>query len=115
MEALANHIESGHLAGAGVDVFPKEPASKQERLTTRLQNLPNVILTPHIGGSTEEAQEAIARFVTNNIIEFIGVNPVMAVNPVQNKRKKESNLHHVYHRPDADFIHNKLAFQQATA
>ncbi len=62
-DSLAAHVRSGHLAGAAVDVFPREPARRGDPFESPLQGLPNVILTPHIGGSTEEAQEDIGRFV----------------------------------------------------
>jgi len=61
--ALRRHIESGHLAGAAVDVFPQEPRSRGEEFHSELRGLPNVILTPHVGGSTEEAQQDIGEFV----------------------------------------------------
>jgi len=60
LQALAAALRSGHLSGAAADVFPEEPAENGEGFRTPLAGLPNVILTPHIGGSTEEAQEAIA-------------------------------------------------------
>lgn len=66
-DALAAHITSGHLAGAAVDVFPREPAKRGDRFESPLQGLPNVILTPHIGGSTEEAQEDIGQFVSTKL------------------------------------------------
>ena len=71
IEALAKYIKSGKIAGAAVDVFPYEPASGKEKFVNCLQNLPNVILTPHIAGSTEEAQENIGQFVSGKIIDFI--------------------------------------------
>ncbi len=61
--ALRAHIESGHIAGAAVDVFPVEPKGRGDEFVSELRGLPNVILTPHIGGSTEEAQQDIGRFV----------------------------------------------------
>ena len=61
IDALAAALEDGHLAGAAVDVFPVEPSSKDERFTSPLQRQRNVILTPHIGGSTLEAQAAIGQ------------------------------------------------------
>lgn len=70
IESLAQAIKSGHLQGAAVDVFPLEPKNNDEPFKSDLQNLPNVILTPHIGGSTEEAQEAIGREVSHSLIEF---------------------------------------------
>lgn len=71
IEALVVHLQSGHLAGASVDVFPYEPKTNQEPFESALRNLPNVILTPHIGGSTQEAQENIASFVPQKIIEYV--------------------------------------------
>jgi D-3-phosphoglycerate dehydrogenase len=70
-QALANSIRTGHLAGAAVDVFEPEPASNSDRFINPLQGLPNVILTPHIGGSTEEAQEAIGLDVARKLIQFL--------------------------------------------
>lgn len=69
--ALAKAIKSGKLAGAAIDVFPQEPASNQEKFVSELQGLPNVILTPHIGGSTLEAQEAIGGEVAASFIGFL--------------------------------------------
>ncbi|GAA3387581.1 phosphoglycerate dehydrogenase [Cryptosporangium minutisporangium] len=66
-EALRAHIVSGHLAGAAVDVFPHEPKRRGDEFHSDLRGLPNVILTPHIGGSTEEAQEDIGRFVAGKL------------------------------------------------
>jgi D-3-phosphoglycerate dehydrogenase len=69
--ALARHITEGHLAGAAVDVFAKEPASSEERFVSELRGLDNVILTPHIGGSTEEAQVDIGGFVANKLVDYV--------------------------------------------
>ncbi len=69
--ALADAIKGGHLAGAAIDVFPKEPESNSDGFETPLRSLPNVILTPHIGGSTAEAQEAIGREVGAALIKFV--------------------------------------------
>ena len=71
IEALKNNINSGKVKGAGVDVFPTEPKTNNESFESALKGLPNVILTPHIGGSTEEAQENIGNFVPGKIIEYI--------------------------------------------
>ncbi len=71
LHALAEALRAGRLAGAAVDVFPAEPKSAGERFTTPLQGLPNVILTPHIGGSTEEAQERIGEEVARKLLEFL--------------------------------------------
>lgn len=70
LDALRDALASGHLLGAAVDVFPIEPAGAAERFTTPLQGLPNVILTPHIGGSTGEAQERIGEEVAHKLIDY---------------------------------------------
>lgn len=69
--ALAKAVGSGHLGGAAIDVFPHEPASKDEPFHSDLCGLENVILTPHIGGSTAEAQANIAEDVVSKVIHFI--------------------------------------------
>ncbi|MGR6964356.1 phosphoglycerate dehydrogenase [Geodermatophilus sp. URMC 61] len=66
--ALRRHIDSGHLGGAAVDVFPDEPAAAGDPFESDLRGLPNVILTPHVGGSTEEAQQDIGEFVATKLI-----------------------------------------------
>jgi D-3-phosphoglycerate dehydrogenase len=71
LDALRTAIESGRLAGAAVDVFPEEPEKSGGKFATVLQNLPNVILTPHIGGSTEEAQANIGLDVTSKLIKYL--------------------------------------------
>jgi D-3-phosphoglycerate dehydrogenase len=69
--ALRRHIESGNIAGAAVDVFPDEPAARGEAFESPLRGLPNVILTPHIGGSTEEAQQDIGTFVASKLLDYV--------------------------------------------
>jgi D-3-phosphoglycerate dehydrogenase len=69
--SLRDHIQSGHIAGAAVDVFFEEPAGDDQSFVSRLQGLPNVIMTPHIGGSTEEAQVDIGQFVAKKIGEYV--------------------------------------------
>ena len=71
--ALADALKAKHLAGAAVDVFPVEPASNAERFETPLQGLDNVILTPHVGGSTAEAQERIGVEVAKKFVEYSDV------------------------------------------
>ena len=71
IDALQKHIQSGKIAGTAVDVFPHEPKNNQEPFISKLRNLPNTILTPHVGGSTLEAQENIAQFVPNKMIDYI--------------------------------------------
>ncbi len=69
--ALRRHIESGHLAGAAVNVFPAEPRGRGEEFSSALRGLPNVILTPHVGGSTEEAQQDIGQFVAGKLHDYL--------------------------------------------
>jgi len=92
---LRKFLESGQLAGAAVDVFPQEPEKNGDRFETPLQNLPNVILTPHIGGSTEEAQQNIGEDVSNKLLNYLekGVTlgshtvPELALPPQQNSHR----------------------------
>lgn len=70
LEALRDHLVSGHLAGAAVDVFPEEPKAAGDPFESILQGLPNVILTPHVGGSTEEAQYDIGRYVSGKLADY---------------------------------------------
>lgn len=99
IDALAAALESGKIAGAAVDVYPEEPGSNGEFIT-KLQGFPNVILTPHVGGSTEEAQRDIADFVPNKIMDYINTgNTVDSVNfpnirlPKQNKSHRFLHIH----------------------
>ena len=65
------HILSGHVAGAAIDVFPIEPKAQGDPFESPLRGLDNVILTPHVGGSTQEAQEEIGHFVANKLLGFV--------------------------------------------
>ena len=79
-EELANALKRGHLQGAAVDVFPHEPENNQA-FQSPLQGLPNVMLTPHIGGSTEEAQQNIGSFVSSRLIDYLRTgNTMLSVN-----------------------------------
>jgi D-3-phosphoglycerate dehydrogenase len=71
LQALAKCLESGQLSGAAVDVFPVEPEKNGDIFQSPLQGLPNVLLTPHIGGSTEEAQQNIGEDVSNKLLNFL--------------------------------------------
>ncbi len=73
IEALVTALKSKQIAGCAVDVFPVEPASNKEKFVSPLQNLSNVILTPHIGGSTEEAQKAIGMEVAESFRRFLKI------------------------------------------
>ena len=69
--ALRRNIESGHLAGAAIDVYPEEPKGRGDEFVSELRGLPNVILTPHIGGSTLEAQQDIGDFVAGKLADYM--------------------------------------------
>ncbi|MBC8091880.1 MAG: phosphoglycerate dehydrogenase [Pseudonocardia sp.] len=69
--ALRDNITSGHLSGAAIDVFPAEPKAQGDPFDSPLRGLDNVILTPHVGGSTQEAQEEIGHFVSNKLVGFV--------------------------------------------
>jgi D-3-phosphoglycerate dehydrogenase len=77
VEALRENILSGHLGGAAVDVFPSEPKKRGDSFDSELRGLPNVILTPHVGGSTEEAQEAIGEFVAGKLRDYLQTGSTM--------------------------------------
>lgn len=95
--ALVDALKSGKLAGAAVDVYPVEPRKNGE-FHTELAGLPNVILTPHVGGSTEEAQKDIADFVPNKIMGYINSgNTVDAVNFPNIRLPRQVNAHRFLH------------------
>jgi D-3-phosphoglycerate dehydrogenase / 2-oxoglutarate reductase len=99
-EALATHIKTGKIAGAAVDVFPKEPDSGAG-FQNVLQGLPNVILTPHIGGSTEEAQHNIGSFVSAKLLDYVRTgDSMLSVNLPQCHLEYEEGsyrLMHIHH------------------
>lgn len=96
--ALRDAILSGHLAGCAVDVFPEEPKNNKESFESELKGLPNTILTPHIGGSTLEAQENIARFVPGKIMEYINTgNTYNSVNFPNIQLPFLKNAHRLIH------------------
>ncbi|MDC6389526.1 phosphoglycerate dehydrogenase [Maribacter sp. PR1] len=97
IDALAKGLESGKIGGAAVDVYPEEPRSNGD-FKTSLQGYPNVILTPHVGGSTEEAQRDIADFVPNKIMDYINSgNTVDAVNFPNIRLPKQTKVHRFLH------------------
>ncbi|MET3354069.1 phosphoglycerate dehydrogenase [Xanthobacter autotrophicus] len=77
LDALAEALKEGRLRGAAIDVFPVEPGSNNERFVSPLQGLDNVILTPHIGGSTEEAQERIGAEVARKLVDYSDTGSTM--------------------------------------
>ena len=100
-QALAAHIKSGHIAGAAIDVFPVEPKAQGDAFESALRGLDNVILTPHVGGSTQEAQEEIGYFVSNKLSNFIdagstelSVNLPVVAAPALTSGSRVSILHH---------------------
>jgi D-3-phosphoglycerate dehydrogenase / 2-oxoglutarate reductase len=96
LPALAEAIRSGHLAGAAVDVYPEEPESNGEGFVTPLRGLPNVILTPHVAGSTTEAQASIGREVAGTLIKFMNAGATGgAVNFPQVELPKTEGLHRI--------------------
>jgi D-3-phosphoglycerate dehydrogenase / 2-oxoglutarate reductase len=100
-EALREHLLSGHIAGAALDVFADEPKSAGDPFANSLQNIPNVILTPHIGGSNEEAQTDIGRFVAGKLRDYADSgHTTMSVNLPQvhtGTSVGRSRLLHVHH------------------
>jgi len=98
LNALEKFIKSGKISGAAIDVFPEEPEKNGDEFSCKLQNLPNVILTPHIGGSTEEAQANIGLDVTAKLINYLelgtssGSHTVPPVN-----LSPQTNTHRILH------------------
>ncbi|PWN05883.1 phosphoglycerate dehydrogenase [Rhodohalobacter mucosus] len=98
IHSLKESIESGHISGAAIDVYPKEPESKNERFHSELQNLPNVILTPHIGGSTLEAQFNIGVDVSTKIINLIDNGTTVGSHSVPELNlPTQKNAHRILH------------------
>nr|MDO8109029.1 phosphoglycerate dehydrogenase [Candidatus Sigynarchaeota archaeon] len=98
INALASALKRGHLAGAAIDVFPDEPKSDNEAFTSPLQQFDNVILTPHIGGNTREAQEHIGEEVSEKLVNFVSYGSTMlAVNFPQVSLFSPPGLHRVLH------------------
>jgi len=99
-DALAACLKSGQIAGAAIDVFPKEPESGAP-FQSALQGLPNVILTPHVGGSTEEAQQNIGSFVSAKLLDYVRTgDSTLSVNLPQCHMEYETGsyrLMHIHH------------------
>ena len=96
--ALRAALESGHLAGAAVDVFPAEPKGRGDEFVSALRGLPNVILTPHIGGSTEEAQADIGSFVATKLATFVEEgNTTLSVNLPGVALPEQSGMSRIVH------------------
>lgn len=98
MDALCGALRSGKIRGAAVDVYPKEPKSNKEIFTSPLQKFENVILTPHIGASTEEAQKNIGEYVAGKCISFVNTgNTMLSVNFPQLQLPELRNAHRIIH------------------
>lgn len=96
IDALKDALVSGHLAGAAIDVFPVEPKGKGEKFVSSLQGLANVILTPHVGSGTEEAQEDIGRFVSAKLVHYCQEGTTtLSVNLPGLKATSQPELHRV--------------------
>ena len=98
VDALKERLESGAIGGAAIDVFPEEPKRKGDPFTSPLQNTPNVILTPHIGGSTEEAQRDIGIFVSKRLRDYVqNGSTSLSVNLPNLQLDKPQGAHRVAH------------------
>ena len=96
--ALREAIESGHLKGAAIDVFPTEPKRRGDEFHSDLRGLPNVILTPHIGGSTQEAQEAIGVFVSTKLRDYVATgSTTLSVNLPKLALEKSTGVCRITH------------------
>ena len=96
--ALAQALGSGRIGGAAIDVFPDEPATNADPFDSPLRGLANVILTPHIGGSTEEAQEAIAEFAAERLLAYLNRgDTTFCVNLPNVQLAEVSGAHRILH------------------
>ncbi|MFV0633224.1 phosphoglycerate dehydrogenase [Demequina sp.] len=98
VDALKEGLESGAIGGAAIDVFPEEPKKKGDPFVSPLQNIPNVILTPHIGGSTEEAQRDIGIFVATRLRDYIDKGSTsLSVNLPNLQLDQQQGSHRIAH------------------
>jgi D-3-phosphoglycerate dehydrogenase / 2-oxoglutarate reductase len=98
IKALAYAVKRKKVLGAAVDVFPVEPKATGEKFTSELQNLPNVIITPHIGGNTVEAQGNIAEYVSSKLVDFINSgNTALSVNLPNIQTYQQREAHRLLH------------------
>ena len=95
INALVDHLQRKHIAGAAIDVFPEEPASNIDTFDSPLRGLENVILTPHIGGSTMEEQRNIAESASSRLIRLVNNGTTMtSVNVPQVQLPRLHSDHH---------------------
>ena len=98
IDELVKTLKSGKLLGAAVDVFPVEPKGNKDEFISPLRGLDNVILTPHIGGSTEEAQEAIAEFAAERLLGYLNRgDTTFCVNLPNVQLAEVSGTHRILH------------------
>ncbi|HJY64583.1 MAG TPA: phosphoglycerate dehydrogenase [Ignavibacteria bacterium] len=98
IKALSKYLKTGKIKGAAIDVFPEEPESNSDSFKNPLKGFDNVILTPHIGGSTDEAQKDIASFVTARITDFINSgNSNYSINFPEIQLPSLQNAHRLIH------------------
>ncbi len=98
INALKKYMINGKVHGAAIDVFPREPKSNSDPFVSELQGLPNVILSPHVGGRSEEAQEHMGRFVPEKVINFINTGTtVLSVNFPNLLLSAQDNVHRIIH------------------
>lgn len=98
LDALAKSVQEEQIIGAAIDVFPVEPQKNGDRFQTPLQQLPNVLLTPHIGGSTEEAQENIGEDVSNKLYQFLEMGITIGSHTVPPlSLPPQENTHRILH------------------
>lgn len=103
LDALAKAIKDGQISGAAVDVYPKEPEKNGDSFLSPLQNLPNVILTPHIGGSTEEAQQNIGEDVSNKLFQYLEAGVTIGSHTIPSlSMPPQEGTHRILH------IHNNV-------
>ena len=98
IQALKDAIESGKVRGTSVDVFPKEPKTNQEEFESELRGVRNTILTPHIGGSTQEAQKNIANYVPTQVFNYVNKGDTFgSVNFPNLQLPEQRNAHRLIH------------------
>jgi len=98
IQALTGALRSGHIIGAALDVFPEEPVSNSDRFNSELQQFDNVILSPHVGGSTVEAQENIGTEVTEKLVKYSDTGATIgATNFVQISLQPNNNAQRFLH------------------
>ena len=98
LDALSKAIIEGQMSGAAIDVYPWEPEKNGDRFKTPLQDLPNVILTPHIGGSTEEAQMNIGEDVSNKLFQYLEMGITLGSHTVPPLNlPPQENTHRILH------------------